>query len=240
MVDELSWLLSITGWSILWGGFSGLAYIGFEPYARRWWPHTLVSWTRVLAGRVRDPLVGRHVLIGSFLGILSAALALIDQEVSAGSPPPLGLQLTLDALQSSWAFGSLVVFTTLNAVVTSLYALALLVLFRLILRSTWAASIALITLVVPVFATGTAPHNIAASVLLTVLGLVTLFRVGIVAHMALLVVMVFLTWFPLTLDRDAWYFGQSLIVLLLISAVATYGFLVALGERPAFGDMEGR
>jgi hypothetical protein len=42
---------------------------------------------------------------------------------------------------------------------------------------------------------------------------------------------------PLTLDTHAWYFGQSLIVLLLIGALATYGFLVALGGRPAFGVM---
>jgi hypothetical protein len=46
-----------------------------------------------------------------------------------------------------------------------------------------------------------------------------------------------LTWMPLTLDTHAWYFGQSLIVLLLIGALATYGFLVALGGRPAFGVM---
>ena len=93
---------------------------------------------------------------------------------------------------------------------------------------------------VPVFAIGTSPSNIAASVLLTVLGLVTLFRVGLVAHVTMLVVMVFMTWFPLTLDRDAWYFGQSLTVLSLTGAVATYGFLVALGGRPAFGVMEAR
>jgi hypothetical protein len=47
----------------------------------------------------------------------------------------------------------------------------------------------------------------------------------------------FLTWLPLTLDPNAWYFGRSLIVLLLISALATYGFFVALAGRPAFGTM---
>jgi hypothetical protein len=39
---------------------------------------------------------------------------------------------------------------------------------------------------------------------------------------------------------NAWYFGQSLVVLLLIGALATYGFFVALGGRPAFGVMEAR
>jgi hypothetical protein len=32
---------------------------------RRRWPATLVSWSRLLAGRFRDPLVGRDVLAGS-------------------------------------------------------------------------------------------------------------------------------------------------------------------------------
>jgi hypothetical protein len=48
----------------------------------------------------------------------------------------------------------------------------------------------------------------------------------------------FLTWLSLILDTDAWYFGQSLITLSLIVALATYGFFVALGGRPAFGVME--
>ena len=40
---------------------------------------------------------------------------------------------------------------------------------------------------------------------------------------------------PLTLDTNAWYFGHSLVVLLVVAALATYGFLVSLGGRPAFG-----
>ena len=54
------------------------------------------------------------------------------------------------------------------------------------------------------------------------------------------IVMNFLTWLPLTLDTRAWYFGQSLMVLLLIGALATYGFLVALGSRPVFGALEAK
>ena len=57
-VDELTWLVGVSGWSMLWGAFSWLAYISFEPYGRRWWPHALVSWTRVLAGRFLDRLSG--------------------------------------------------------------------------------------------------------------------------------------------------------------------------------------
>jgi hypothetical protein len=40
---------------------------------------------------------------------------------------------------------------------------------------------------------------------------------------------------PMTLDPSAWYFGHSLVVLLIVGAVAGYGFIVSLGGRRAFG-----
>ena len=77
-----------------------------------------------------------------------------------------------------------------------------------------------------------------AAVLVTV-NLVVLLELGVVAQMALLVI-TFLMWLPLTLDANAWYFGQSLLLLSLIAGLGTFGFVGALGGRPAFGVMEPR
>jgi len=44
-------------------------YMALEPYVRRLWPQSIVSWSRLLAGRLRDPLVGRDLLIGMTLGV---------------------------------------------------------------------------------------------------------------------------------------------------------------------------
>ena len=52
-----------------------LFYIAMEPPVRRLWPQLLVSWSRVLAGRFRDPLVGAHILLGALLGLAGGALA---------------------------------------------------------------------------------------------------------------------------------------------------------------------
>ena len=49
-----------------------VTYISFEPFVRRRWPQTLISWSRVLAGTLRDPLVGRDVLVGTAVGIMLA------------------------------------------------------------------------------------------------------------------------------------------------------------------------
>jgi len=44
------------------------AYLGLEPYIRRRWPQIIISWTSLLGGGLRDPVVGRDVLIGAALG----------------------------------------------------------------------------------------------------------------------------------------------------------------------------
>jgi hypothetical protein len=36
--------------------------------------------------------------------------------------------------------------------------------------------------------------------------------------------------FPITLDRDAWYFGSSTMVLIVLAALATYGCVTAVGS----------
>jgi hypothetical protein len=52
-----------------------LFYLAVEPYVRRLWPGTLVAWTRLLEGRLRDPLIGRHILLGALSGLTLSLLA---------------------------------------------------------------------------------------------------------------------------------------------------------------------
>ena len=62
------------GYCLFWSGAAWVVYMAVEPLARRHWPQLLVSWTRLIAGRYGDPLVGRDLLIGTFLGCASACL----------------------------------------------------------------------------------------------------------------------------------------------------------------------
>lgn len=50
-------------------------YLALEPFLRKRWPETIISWTRALAGRFRDPLVGRDILLGCLLGVATEALS---------------------------------------------------------------------------------------------------------------------------------------------------------------------
>ena len=55
--------------SLFYGLILWTVYLALEPYVRRHWPRTLISWSRLLAGQWRDPIVGRDVLIGAALGV---------------------------------------------------------------------------------------------------------------------------------------------------------------------------
>src|SRR5690606_25044295 len=70
------WLRTVTGVCLWMAGLVWLLYVALEPYARRHWPRLLVGWSRLLAGRVRDPMVGRDALLGLAAGALVAATLL--------------------------------------------------------------------------------------------------------------------------------------------------------------------
>ena len=51
-----------------------LIYLALEPWVRRYWPQTMITWSRVVAGQWSDPLVGRDLLFGTFFGIVYALM----------------------------------------------------------------------------------------------------------------------------------------------------------------------
>ena len=65
-------------------------YLALEPFVRRYWPQTLVSWTTLLSGRVRDPIVGRDVLLGTALGVVIALLITPDKPADNDPHPGRG------------------------------------------------------------------------------------------------------------------------------------------------------
>jgi hypothetical protein len=72
LMTELEWRI---GSSLLDAAIFFLMYIALEPLMRRRWPQQLIAWARLIGGRVRDPLVGRHVLIGLTAGLLHLVVA---------------------------------------------------------------------------------------------------------------------------------------------------------------------
>jgi hypothetical protein len=220
--------------------FFWVLYIALEPYLRRRWPVTLVSWSRLLAGGFRDPLVGRDVLLGFLWGASAEVLFRLAWFAVAwlGHPPAPPMS------GPSWQFlgaGAIVAFVSnrlIGCILLSFIGLFMLFLFRNLLRRDWAAAVVFVLLpslgaaashawplallLAPIFYTGTV-------LVLTRLGLLAsissaVFRLG------------FLDGFPLTIHGSAWYAGISLAGTLLMAAMVFYAFYTSLGGRPVFGS----
>ena len=73
---EIAQMYGALAFGALTGGMMWIYYLAIEPYARRFWPDALLGWTRLLSGHIRDPRVGRELLIGLACGAVGV---LIDQ-----------------------------------------------------------------------------------------------------------------------------------------------------------------
>jgi len=123
-----------------------LFYIALEPYVRRLWPESLVSWSRLLMGRFRDPLVGRDLLMGmATLGLLSAGLSWLGglARQYSGIPNPLALSYLDRGLAGiRYAMSHLVIIME-SSIGQAMMFLVILLIFRLMLRRNWIAFLGL-------------------------------------------------------------------------------------------------
>ncbi len=231
---------------LLIAGLVWIFYLALEPYLRRNWPRVLVSWVRLLDGRLRDPLVGRDLLFGAVLGVayyiagralifLPAVFGIVPLRSDETGTPPIQVELsTLRGLSHVLGvpFNFPVVF-----VLVPLGSLLLLLLCRIVFRTMWLAAPAtvLIMSVSGVISSTNPALDIAANVVSIGVGLFVAFRFGLLPFAISGLVVATLAIGPLTFDTSAWYAGNTLVVLTIVGGLALYGFRTSLGGRPAFG-----
>ena len=240
--EEWSVMQGILAWSIWAGTFTWLVYMALEPYVRRKLPHTLIAWNRLLAGHVRDPMVGRDLLVGALAG--AAVLSIAPLEVilppwfGAPAPAPVG---TYRPARERAPRG---VFSDRQRAVLHDLAFEMLftfVLFRAVFRRYWVAVALTFLVFVTVFTQSSSasgapmPLVLAAAGLSVAVILYILLRWGLLAALAMGMVYGGLSAVPLTLDASSWYAGRSYFVLAACAALAIYGFVVSLGGKPMFG-----
>ncbi len=216
-------------------------YLALEPFVRRRWPESLVSWNRLLAGRLRDPLVGRHVLYGAAIGVGMELLQQLGNVAPTffGRAPAQPTSTDLDTLLGTrWVLGE--VFSSLhNVVVMPMVLLFFLVVFRVLLRSSWLALAAFVALSVFLGL----PDSEHAAIWAVTQGItwaavgLTIMRFGLVSFMAAFFFAVELLGNqPMTLDFSTWYAGSTLTALAAGVAVILFAFHTSLGGRPLLAD----
>jgi eukaryotic-like serine/threonine-protein kinase len=223
-------------------GLAYVFYLAIEPYARRLWPQMLISWVRVLEGRFRDPLVGRDLLLGSAAGALLALIARlqfwIPERLGAAPVLPVWGTWTLESLRG--AVPALVAVLGIHTaeLLDLIFPLTMLLVFRLLLRRTGPALVALSMLAMVLFYpdSGSLPGYIVGFSLALVLAWVVLFRVGLLAYATMRLVGSLLDQMPVTPHPAGWYLEATLFGLGACAAVALFGFWTSQAGRPLFRD----
>jgi serine/threonine-protein kinase len=213
---------------------SWVVYLALEPLVRRRWPDTLVSWTRLLRGRLLDPVVGRDVLLGVLGGV---AVSLVGQvgRLAEGAAPARWPAWP-GVLAGRWSVLGSAIGDVSESLQECLFLLLLLTLFRQALRRSWAAlAAALALLIVPQYLGS--PTELVSPLLIRGLLWGLLIRPGLLAGVVAMSVRHLLGLALMTTHLGAWYADQAILGIAVTLALATWGFKAALAGRPLFGDL---
>jgi eukaryotic-like serine/threonine-protein kinase len=236
-VHEWYLIVSFAGRALVIGGLFWGTYVAFEPYVRRHWPRTIVSWTRLLSGAIRDPLIGRDVIVGCVVGALITCLLLLDHVLPSwlGWAPERFATPTWRAWLGPRAAISLGVQLVCNALLESFTALFLLVLIRIFVRREIATAIVSAALLAT-------PDVLLSEIplisgvfyfLIYFLAVLLLMRVGLVAVIALRFCVDLLQAYPIVSDLSAWYASLGLGALAVLGLIAAFSIRSSLHQTPA-------
>jgi len=219
-----------------------LTYVGFEPYARRRWPHLLIASARLLDGRWRDPLVGRSLIAGvagaiaTFI-VISAGFG-VARLAGWGGVVPTFAAGTLDGLVPFAGFVAR--YSSVNGWLAVIFP-AVLLLARLALRRNEAAWAGLALVCLAMFAAwgriylGPEPAVVAPfAIILTIGSVLMLSKGGLLTLVVWLAVIVVLRDTPWTSALTRWYAGPTWLSAALLAGLLLWGFRNVLGRQSMF------
>jgi serine/threonine-protein kinase len=242
---ERNRLFTTIGRSLFASAVIWVFYLAAEPYVRRTWPHILITWSRLLGGRYRDPLVGRDLLIGATTGLAMTVISYVFYLTPGWlswtplAPPAPELLLGTRPLLAQICFQ---LSGALNNAMLGVFGLAVL---RAGLQRasprlghTAIAFTVATMLFTPLAARGQFQSGILGLDLLFGLVLVLLI-LGLIFRLGLFAGIVgffchFWTWgVAVTLESSRPYFETGLVALALAALVAVAGLVLSRGSRAA-------
>ncbi len=238
LAGEWTILVRGTGFALFLAATLWLFYLALEPYVRRLRPQTLISWTRILSGDVSHPIVGRDLLIGATWGAGCALLFPAAHHLvgALGFAPGDPLPAELDVLLAPRRLVAFLIGSQVDGLILGLGALLLFLALRLLLQHDVVAGVVLAAVLAAFQASigwETGPAlRIGMSLVLMGTYTVLLLRLGLFAAIAALYVSSLLTVLPLTTRLGTWRSGPTVMVGLVVVALAIYGFRTATRMRP--------
>ena len=228
--EELGIFIKNVQTALFGAGFLWLLYLALEPIVRRHWPRRIISWSRLLAGDWRDPLVGRDVLIGAVAGsfairIYHAGVLTQMQLASATGGFP---QAPFDSMFLGWHF-FVVKFShyVSGCLFISIFILFLFLIFFLLFRREWLAAGAICLVVTALLSLilgaqlSTIPFALAVGVVMVG----ALYRFGLLALVSTVLFYFLPVFFPQTTELTAWYatdFTVTATIMIVLAAMCAY------------------
>ncbi|HMQ02584.1 MAG TPA: serine/threonine-protein kinase [Pyrinomonadaceae bacterium] len=236
LIGEVNLFISGLQAALYWAAMAGFMYLAFEPYLRKRAPERIISWSRLIAGDWRDPLVGRDVLIGTSAGIGFCALAvfavqllpmwrsqpapnllLISGQGPGGSPfgglggfPDMFADKISESLIAAFIFSFLILFLGLFLRRKLLGAAAVWLIFS------W------LMITAGIMENGSVAQIVVSCVLATLIISVT-FRFGVVA-LTLCLMAISIANLPVTTELSAWYASDFVLFAVVLIGMAGFGF----------------
>jgi serine/threonine-protein kinase len=210
-----------------------MLYLALEPWVRRRWPHTIISWSRLLAGQFRDPLVGRDILFGVMLGAiwilifqlrqiplshLGAAPVLPQTDYLAGGREALGAWL----------------MHIPASILGTLQFFFLLLGLKFLLRKDWLAAVVFVAIFALVQGLSSAYVSVDLPmwILIYAIAVIIVYRFGLIPLVCAIFTVDMLSNVPFTINVSAWYVNTFALTLLSVVALALWGFYQSLGGEP--------
>jgi len=209
-----------------------VVYLAIEPYVRRHWPHAIISWSRLMAGRIRDPLVGRDVLFGVILGVVWTLIieGMFLALKHIGATPDLSSSEFLLGLRQ--VLGACFAHLALS-IQGALGFFFLMFVFRVVLRKPWLAALVFVA-----FWTGIKTYDnhhwmyvLPAYLLLYCIAAFVILRFGFIPLVVGIFTVDLLANLPVTTDLSSWFIGDSIFVYVLLAALAVWGCYSALAGQ---------
>ena len=213
-------------------GMTWVLYLAIEPYVRRFWPHSIISWSRLVSGNLRDPLVGRDILFGLMLGTAWMLIFKITHVIliRAGVRPDLAQTEYL--VGGRQAFGAWWAQIPVSVLATLEFFFVLLGL-KVVLRRDWLAAAVFVAIFTFAKTLGSAhlAVNVPAQILIYSIAVVIVVRFGLIPLACAVFTVDLLANVPYSSDFSVWFATTSGAILLSVIALAGWGFYTALGDQ---------
>jgi serine/threonine protein kinase len=210
-------------------------YLALEPYVRRYWPHAIISWSRLVTGGMRDPLVGRDILFGVLLGVIWIVVFKVNHLVLmrvGAAPELLSTDYLLGMRRGLGAWLSQIPGSILGTLEFFFLFMGL----KLALKKDWLATIVFVAIFAAAKSLGSSHLAVdaATSIVVYLILALIVYRFGLVPLACAIFSVDMFANVPFTADFSAWYLGMSVFALLSVVALAVWGFYYSLGNEPGW------